>query len=89
MRAIPMKGHLVGKRVIGCIWAGPGQRWRQKENYFQLEHDKLVSVFLGTPSGSFWVRCKGATCEITLHAPGPKARILGTTILALPHGKKR
>lgn len=87
MKAIPMRGRLVGKRVIGCMWAGPGQSYRRKENYFQLEHDKLVSVFLGTPSGEFWVRCKGATCEITLR--GPKGQILGTTVLALPHGKRR
>lgn len=46
MKAIPMRGRLVGKRVVGCLWAGPGESYRRKESYFQLEHDKLVSVFL-------------------------------------------
>jgi hypothetical protein len=87
MKAIPMRGRLVGNRVVGCIWAGPSQSYRRKENYFQLEHNKLVSVYLGSPSGSFWVRCKGASCEITLH--GPNGRTLGKTTLVLPHGKKR
>jgi hypothetical protein len=87
MKAIPMRGRLVGKRVVGCIWAGPGESYRRKENYFQLEHDKLVGVFLGAASGSFWIRCKGSSCDITLH--GPSGRVLGKATLVLPHGKKR
>lgn len=87
MKAIPMRGRLVGKRIVGCIWAGPGQSYRRKENYFQLEHDKLVSVFLGAPSGSFWIRCNGTSCEVTLH--GSNRRVLGKATLVLPHGKKR
>jgi hypothetical protein len=87
MKAIPMRGRLVGKRVVGCIWAGPGESYRQKENYFQLEDNKLVSVYLGTPSGSFWVRCKGTNCEMTLR--GPNGRVLGTVALILLRGKKR
>ena len=87
MKAIPMRGRLTGKRIAGYLWAGPGKSWLRKENYFQLEHDKLVSAFLSGPSGAFVIRCKGATCEITLQ--GPKGRVLGTTILALPHGRTK
>ena len=87
MKAIPMKGRLTGKRVAGALWAGPGMNWRRKENYFQLEHARLVTAVIGSQSGSFWVRCKGATCEITLK--GPKDEVLGTTILALPRGRRK
>lgn len=87
MKAIPMKGRLTGKRIIGYIWAGPGAKWKRKENYCQLEDNKLVTAVLQSDSGSFWVRCKGASCEITFRTPN--GRILGTTILVLPHGKKR
>jgi hypothetical protein len=87
MKAIPMKGRLTGKRVSGFLWAGHGPKWRRKENYFQLEDARLVSAVVGTQSGSFWVRCKGATCEITLK--GPKDQVLGTTILALPRGRRK
>jgi hypothetical protein len=85
MKAIPMKGRLTGKRVFGCLWAGRGKSWSEKENYFQLEHDQQVSVVLGSPSGEFWVRCKGAACEIKLIRKG---RVLATTVLAFPHGRK-
>jgi hypothetical protein len=87
MKAIPMKGRLTGKRVAGFLWAGRGPKWRRKENYFQLEDARLVSAVVGSQSGSFWVRCKGATCEITLK--GPKGDVLGTTVLALPHGRRK
>jgi hypothetical protein len=87
MKAIPMKGRLTGKRVVGYLWAGPGTSWRRKENYFQLEHARLVSAVMESQSGSFCVRCKGATCEITLK--GPKGEVLGTTVLALPHGRRK
>lgn len=87
MKAIPMRGRLAGRRITGYLWAGPGKSWMRKENYFQLEHDKLVTAVLGVESGSFWIRCKGAVCEITLK--GPKGKVLGTTIMALPRGKKR
>ena len=86
MKAIPMKGKLTGKRVRAYLWAGPGEAWRKKENYFQLEHDQVVSAALYCSSGSFWVRCKGATCEVKLYSP--KHRVLATTVMALPHGRK-
>lgn len=86
MKAIPMRGRLTGKRISGILWAGPGQRWRRKENYFQLEDDKLVTAVFSSSSGSFWFRCKGATCEVELH--GPNDEILSTAILALPRGRK-
>jgi hypothetical protein len=41
MKALPMKGRLTGKRIAGYLWAGPGEAWRRKENYFQLEHNTL------------------------------------------------
>lgn len=87
MRAIPMRNRLKGKRISGFLWAGPGRSWTKKENYFQLEHDRLVTAVLGTNAGSFWIRCKGATCEITMH--GSQGEVLGTIMLALPRGRKR
>ena len=87
MRAIPMRGRLAGKRITGFLWAGLGKSWMRKENYFQLESSKLVSAVLASPTGSFWIRCKGGTCEITLH--GPKEEVLSTVILALPRGRKK
>lgn len=87
MKAIPMRGRLAGKRIAGYLWAGPGKSWQRKENYFQLEHHKLVTAVLAGPSGSFWIRCKGATCEVTLH--GAKGQVLGTAMLALPRGRKK
>jgi hypothetical protein len=86
MKAVPMKGKLTGKKIHGFLWAGPGRTWLKKENYFQLEHDKLVTAVLDSPSGAFWVRCKGATCEVKLC--GPKNQVLGTAVLVLPHGRK-
>jgi len=86
MKALPMKGRLTGKKIYGFLWAGRGKTWLKKENYFQLEHDKLVTAVLAVPSGSFWVRCKGATCEVKLY--GPKNRVLGTAVLVLPRGRK-
>ncbi len=86
MKVIPMKSKLIGKKVHGYLWAGPGQGWRKKENYFQVEDDEIISAALFSSLGSFWVRCKGATCEVKSY--GPKSRILGTTVLTLPHGKK-
>src|SRR5437870_299250 len=46
MKPIPMRGRLAGKRIAGYLWAGPGKRWMKKENYFQLEDDKLVTAGL-------------------------------------------
>jgi hypothetical protein len=86
MKAIPMKGRLTGKRICGYLWAGPGAAWTKKENYFQLEDQKLVTAVLASGSGQFWVRCKGATCEVKLK--GPTGRALGTVVLALPGGRK-
>jgi hypothetical protein len=86
MKAIPMKGKLIGKKVRGYLWAGSGDAWRRKENYFQVEDDEILSAALFSSLGSFWVRCKGATCEVKSY--GPKGRILGTTALTLPHGRK-
>ncbi len=86
MKAIPMKGRLGNKRIRGYLWAGPGRTWLKKENYFQLEHNKLVTAVLDIPQGEFWVRCKGTTCEVKLK--GPKGQVLATTILTLPHGRK-
>ena len=78
---------LVGKRIAGYMWAGPGPfTWRWKEKHSKLEDAKIVSAFFGSPSGSFLVRCKGATCEIK--AKGRDNQILATTVLALPHGRK-
>ena len=57
MKAIPMKGRLTGKKVRGYLWAGPGEAWRKKENYFQVEDDEIISAALFCSSGSFWVRC--------------------------------
>lgn len=87
MKAIPMRGRLTGKRIAGILWAGPGRSFHKKENYFQLEHNKLVSAVLSCASGAFWIRCHGASCRITLR--GPRGKILATTVLALPHGKAR
>jgi hypothetical protein len=87
MKAIPMRGRLVGKRISGFLWAGPGKTWQRKENYFQLEHQKIVTAVLASSAGDFWIRCYGATCSVTLH--GPKGRVLGTATLALPRGRKR
>ena len=87
MKAIPMRGRLTGKRISGYLWAGPGTSWTRKENYFQLEHDKLVTAVLACPSGSFWVRCTGGTCEVKLH--GTDGAVLGTVVLALPRGRKK
>lgn len=87
MKAIPMRGRLVGKRITGYLWAGPGKSWQRKENYFQLEHQKLVTAALSSSSGTFMIRCYGATCSVTLQ--GPKGRVLGTAILALPRGRKK
>lgn len=86
MKAIPMKGRLKGKRIRGFLWAGPGSAWTRKENYFQLEHEKLVTAVFASASGQFWLRCKGATCEVKLL--GPSGGVQGTVTLALPHGRK-
>lgn len=87
MKAIPMRGRLKGKRISGYMWAGAGKKWQRKENYFQLEDDKLVSAAFSTAAGEFWIRCYGATCSVTLH--GPEKQVLGTAILALPGGRKK
>ena len=88
MKAVPMKGKITGKKKIrGFLWAGPGQTWLKKENYFQLEHDSLVTAVFASPSGTFWVRCSGASCQVKLH--GAKGQVLATTVLALPHGNPK
>jgi hypothetical protein len=87
VKAIPMRRRLVGKRISGFLWAGPGKKWQRKENYFQLEDDRLVTALFGTSAGSFWIRCRGATCEIMLK--GKTGRVLGTTIMSLPGGRKK
>ncbi len=87
MRAIPMKGKVGKKRIRGYMWAGPGTTWMKKENYFQLESDKLVSVCIASPMGEFWIRCKGGTCKVTLRSQNEQ--VLGTTIIALPGGRKK
>jgi hypothetical protein len=74
MKAVPMKGRLTGKRVRGYLWAGPGEAWRKKESYFQLEDPKIVSAVFAGPLGEFWVRCNGARCELKLY--GPQRQIL-------------
>lgn len=86
MKAIPMRGKLTGKRVRGYLWAGRGQTWQKKENYFQLEHSSKVSAVMATSSGSFTIRCYGATCKILLK--DAKGHVLSTAILALPRGRK-
>ncbi len=85
MKPVPMKGRLRGKNIAGYLWAGPGKTWQRKENYFQLEHDKLVTAVLTCPSGQFWVRCTGSSCEVKLYK---KRRVVATTVLTLPHGRK-
>jgi hypothetical protein len=87
MRAIPMKGHLKGKRITGYLWAGPGAAWTKKENYFQLEDDRLVSAVLSSTLGSFTIRSKGGSCEITLR--GTNDEVLSTVNLALPGARKK
>ena len=87
MKAIPMRGRLTGKkRIQGFIWAGQGRKWQKKENYFQLEDDKLISAAMATSAGQFWIKCHGATCNITLRATDGK--VLGTFRAALPRGRK-
>ena len=87
MKAIPMRNKLTGKRIAGYMWAGKGKAWTKKENYFQFESNRLISACIACATGAFWVRCKGATCKITLH--DRSGAVLGTTILALPGGRKR
>jgi len=82
-----MRGRLKGKRISGYVWAGQGASWTKKENYFQLEHDKLVSAVFSTSAGAFVVRCYGATCKVTLRDDG--GHVLGTALLALPKGRKK
>ena len=81
MKAIPMKGRLGSKRLKGYIWAGPGRSWAKKENYFQLEHEEIVSACFQGPSGTFWVRFDGGSCEITGKRNG---RTLSTTAITIP-----
>lgn len=87
MKAVPMRGRLTGKRIAGFLWAGPGKSWQRKENYFQLEHPKLVTAVMSTSVGAFWIRCYGATCSVTLR--DPKGRVLSTAVMALPKGRKK
>jgi len=51
-----MKGRLTGKKMRGYLWAGPGNAWSKKENYFQIEDDQIISAALFCSSGSFWAR---------------------------------
>jgi hypothetical protein len=37
--------------------------------------------------GQFWIRCKGGTCTVTQYSA--KKKLLGTTLIALPGGKKK
>jgi hypothetical protein len=37
--------------------------------------------------GEFWIRCKGGTCTVTQYSV--KKKLLGTTLIALPGGKKK
>lgn len=81
-----MRGKLVGKRISGYMWAGTGNSWMRKENYFQLEDHRLVTAIFGTPSGSLEIRCRGATFRLLLK--GPEGQVLSTAVLALPGGRK-
>jgi hypothetical protein len=81
-----MKGTLTGKTMRGYLWAGPGNAWSKKQNYFQVENEQIISAALFCSSGSFWLRCKGATCEVRLY--DLKNRILSTTVLTPAHGRK-
>ena len=87
MRAIPMKGRVGDKRIQGYMWAGQGKTWTKKENYFQLESNTLVSAAIASPMGTFWIRCKGGTCTVMQYSA--TAKLLGTTLLALPGGRKK
>ena len=86
MKAVPMRGKLIGKRISGYMWAGTGNSWMRKENYFQLEDHRLVTAIFGTPSGSLEIRCRGATFRLLLK--GPEGQVLSTAVLALPGGRK-
>ena len=86
MKAVPMRGKLVGKRISGYMWAGTGNSWMRKENYFQLEDHRLVTAIFGTPSGSLEIRCRGATFKLLLK--GHEGQVLSTAVLALPGGRK-
>lgn len=85
MKAVPMKGRLVGKRISACIWAGRGRAWTKKENYFQLESDALVSAAFGTGVGYFVVTCTGTSCEIVLKRP--KGKIISRCSVTMPGGR--
>ena len=87
MRAIPMRGRVGDKRLRGYIWAGAGTSWTKKENYFQLESNKLVSACLASDLGQFWFRCKGATCQVTLR--NKRGRVVSTMVLAFHRGRKK
>jgi len=87
MKAIPMRGRLTGKRIGATIWAGAGAVPLNKERYFQVQDDRLVSADFQTPSGRFRIRCRGASCEVKLF--GPEGHTLGTHTLLLPHGVRR
>jgi hypothetical protein len=87
MKAIQMRGRLKGKRLQGFIWAGPGLTWTKKENYFQLEDNRLLTAAFSSSSGSFTLRFKGTTCEIKAY--DDKRHVVGTTIIGLPFGKVR
>jgi hypothetical protein len=80
MEAIAMRGRLTGERISGYSWAGPGESGRKKENHFQLEHSSLVTALFASEAGSFWFRCLGAACRVTLK--GPKGQVLATAVLA-------
>ena len=87
VKAVPTRGKLVGKKISGFLWAGLEKEWKKKENNFQLEHDKMVSAVLWTQAGAFWIRCRGATCKITMKSA--QGKVLGTTILGLPRSGKK
>ena len=59
MKQVPMRGRLKGKKIAGFIWAGRGTTWMRKENYFQLEHSRIVTASFSSPSGAFTIRFEG------------------------------
>jgi hypothetical protein len=86
MKAIPMRGRLKGKRLAGFIWAGPGRSFHKKENYFQLEHESIVSAWFAGPSGAAQLRFRGGSLEVVLM--GKEQQVLSTVTLQFPGGRK-
>ena len=80
-----IRGKLTGKKLAGIIWSGHGSNWTAKENYFQLEDNQRISVWLRTGMHAFWIRFDGESVEITLNR---NRRKVVTWTLAVPNKTK-